>query len=120
MTWLDLLLLAKNGSQAADLGAQRGTDVLRGVGNQVFDRGDHIVKENIAVDESAETGYLTGNGGPDLGFRILQQPGEGGDQIPRDRLVIHSLGNLVTVSTKNMAEKRGIEKHTFSNRSAIM
>ena len=47
-------LLAEDGREAADLGAEGGAHVLGGVGDELFDRGHDVAEEGGLVDELAE------------------------------------------------------------------
>jgi hypothetical protein len=87
-------LLSKNRSQATDLGAKRSANMLRSVGDKVFDAAHNVVEENVAVDKSAEAGNLAGNGGSHLGFVVLEELDEGGNKIPGNNFLIYGLGNL--------------------------
>lgn len=82
LSWLHLLLLAQDGCQATDLSTECGTDVLRGIRHQVFNRAHNFIQECSPVDQSTETRDLTSNRSSDFGLVVLQQLHEGGYQIP--------------------------------------
>jgi hypothetical protein len=92
--FIHVLLLSKNRSQATDLGAKRSANMLRSVGDKVFDAAHDIVEENVTVDKSAEAGNLAGNSGSHLGFVVLEELNEGGNKISGNNLFIYGLGNL--------------------------
>lgn len=87
-------MFSKDRSQAADLGAQSSSDVLGGIGHEVFDAAHDVIEERVAVNEGAEAGDLASDGGSDLGFVVLEELYECGDEIPRNDLLVNSLGDL--------------------------
>ena len=89
-----ILLLAKDGSQAADLGTKSGTDVLGGIGDEILNTRHDVAKKNGAVDESTKTGDLASNSSSYFGLVVLEELDEGGDKVARNDLLIHGLGNL--------------------------
>lgn len=92
--------------------------MLRGVGDEILNTTHNVVEENTTVNESAEARNLTSNGGSHLGLIVLEKLNEGGNEISRNNLLIHRLGNLQKVSIP-WAETIKVLR-TFSNRSAIM
>lgn len=90
----DVLLLAQNGSQTADLSAQGGTNMLRAVRDQVFNATHYLVQESLALHQSTETGDLAGDCCPYLGFVVLEQLHKCGNEIPCNDLLIDCLGDL--------------------------
>lgn len=68
--------------------------MLGGVGNEIFDAAHDVIEQDIAINESAEAGYLASDGGPDFGLGILEHLDEGRDEVSGKNLIVDSLGNL--------------------------
>jgi hypothetical protein len=52
---LDLLLLSKNGRQPTNLGAKRGADMLRLIGDQLLYAGHNLMEEGLALEQCTES-----------------------------------------------------------------
>lgn len=117
-----ILLLAQNRGEAADLGSECSTDVLRAVRHQILDRAHDLVEKGIPVDQSAEARDLASDRRPHLGLAVFEQLYKGGDQIPGNNLLINRLGDLDThrVSSQSRVGNSSQRYRTFSNLSAIM
>lgn len=87
-------MLAQNRCEAADLSTQRSSDMLGGIGDEIFDAAHDIVEESVAIDESAKPGDLTSNCRPNFGLIILKKLDKCRNKIPRNNLLINSLGDL--------------------------
>lgn len=74
-------MLAQNGSQAADLSSESGTDVLRIIRDEPLYTAHDAVEERRPVHKGTEARNLTSNGRPDLGLIILEKLHEGRNQI---------------------------------------
>ena len=94
--WPNLLLLAEDRGQAADLCSERGAHMLRAVRHQILHGTHNVAEEGVPVDQRAEAGDLAGNSGPHLGLAVLEQFYKGGNQIPGNDLLIDCLGDLHT------------------------
>lgn len=92
------LLLSEYGCETTDLSAERGADLLRRVGDQVFHGWHNVGEKGVTLNERAETRDLTSNGSSYFCFGILEELDEGWDKITADDLFVYSLGNLRAVS----------------------
>jgi hypothetical protein len=50
----NILLFAKDRSETADLGSERGSHVLRSIRHQVFDSSHNVVEKGSSVNQFAE------------------------------------------------------------------
>ena len=69
----NILLLAENRGQAANLRTEGSAHMLGSVGDEILNAAHDIGEENRSVDKGAEAGNLTGNSGSDFGLVVLQQ-----------------------------------------------
>lgn len=89
-----VLLLAEDGSQTRNLGAQGSANMLRAVRDKVLDAAHDLVEQCRPLDQSTEPGDLTSDRCPNLSLVVLEQLNEGGDQVPRDYLLVDCFCDL--------------------------
>lgn len=90
----NVLLLAQDRSEAADLCAKGSSDMLGAIRDEILNTSHDVIQENVAVNQSTEARDLAGDGSPHLSLVIFQEFYECRNKISGHNLIINCLRNL--------------------------